>query len=73
MVRVVGTAWCGGNGSTATIEAGHGGLDPADYAILQAVKESLPASNSESPQVILEYVKEAVRAHAAKTIEDCKS
>ena len=58
---------------TATIEAGHGGLDPADYAILQAIKESLPAANSESPQVILEYVKEAVRAHAAKTIEDCKS
>jgi hypothetical protein len=28
---------------TATIEAGHGGLDPADYAILQAIKESLPA------------------------------
>jgi hypothetical protein len=28
---------------TATIEAGHGGLDPADYAILQAIKEGLPA------------------------------
>jgi hypothetical protein len=41
---------------TATIEASHGGLDPADYAILQAIKESLPAANSESPQAILEFV-----------------
>jgi hypothetical protein len=53
---------------TATIEAGHGGLDPADYAILQAIKESLPAANSESPQTILEFVRDAVRAHAAAVI-----
>ena len=53
---------------TATIEAGHGGLDPADYAILQAIKESLPAANSESPQAILEFVRDAVRVHGAKVL-----
>ena len=56
---------------TATIEAGHGGLDPADYAILQAIKESLPAANSESPQAILEFVRDAVRAHASTNLIDC--
>jgi hypothetical protein len=48
-----------------TLEQTYGGLTPADYAILQAIKESLPAANSESPQAILEFVRDAVRAHAA--------
>ena len=54
-----------------TVEQTYGGLDPADYAILQAIKESLPAANSESPQAILEFVQDAVRAHAATKLIDC--
>jgi len=43
------------------------------YIILQGIKESLPAANSESPQAVLEFVRDAVRAHAATVIEDCKN
>ena len=56
-----------------TVEQTYGGLAPEDYAILQAIKESLPAANSESPPAILEFVRDAVRAHAATVIDDCKS
>ncbi len=52
-----------------TIEQSFAGLDPTDYAILQGIKESLPAANSESPQAVLEFVRDAMRAHAAKVIE----
>ena len=50
-----------------TVEQTCGGLAPEDYAILQAIKESLPAANSESPQAIPEFVRDAVRAHASTT------
>jgi hypothetical protein len=52
-----------------TVEQTYGGLDQADYAILRAIKESLPAANSESPQAVLEFVRDAVQAAAATTIE----
>ena len=52
-----------------TVEQTYSGLDPADYAILRAIKESLPAANSESPQAVLEFVRDAVQAAAARTIE----
>ena len=54
-----------------TVEQTYGGLAPEDYAILQAIKESLPAANSESPRAILEFVRDAVRAHASTNIIDC--
>jgi hypothetical protein len=46
-----------------------GALDQTDMAILRGIKESLPAANSESPQAVLEFVRDAVRAATAKTIE----
>jgi hypothetical protein len=52
----------------ATIEASYGGLTPEDYAILSAIKESLPAANSESPQAVLEFVRDAVREKLAKPV-----
>ena len=52
-----------------TVEQTYSGLDPADYAILRAIKESLPAANCESPQAVLEFVRDAVHAAASKTIE----
>ncbi len=52
-----------------TIEQSFAGLSPEDYAIVQGIKERLPAANSESPQAVLEFVRDAVRAHAAKPID----
>src|SRR4029079_15233973 len=52
-----------------TVEPTYGGLDPADYAILRAIKDSLPAANSESPQAVLEFIRDAVQAAAARTSE----
>jgi hypothetical protein len=52
-----------------TVEQTYRELAPEDYAILQAIKESLPAANSESPLAILEFVRDAVRAHTATPIE----
>jgi hypothetical protein len=52
----------------ATIEASYGGLTPEDYAILSAIKESLPAANSESPQAVLEFVRDAVREKLARPV-----
>jgi hypothetical protein len=56
-----------------TVEQTYSGLSPEGLAILQGIKESLPAANSESPQAVLEFVRDAVRAHAATVIEDCKN
>jgi hypothetical protein len=49
-----------------------GGLAPDDIAILRAIKEAIPDANSRSPQEVLSFVAEAVRAHSAKTIEPSK-
>ena len=54
---------------TATIEAGSGVLDLECMAILQAIKDSVPCANDRSPQEVLEFVRDAVRAHRAKLIE----
>jgi len=51
---------------TATIEAGSGVLDLECMAILQAIKDSVPCANDRSPQEVLEFVRDAVRAHSAK-------
>ena len=45
-----------------------GGLPPDDISILRAIKESIPDANSKTPQEVLSFVAEAVRAHSAKTI-----
>jgi hypothetical protein len=49
-----------------TIEQTYGGLDASDYAILRAIKQSLPGANSRSPEAILKFVEEAVREKAAR-------
>jgi hypothetical protein len=54
---------------TATIEAASGVLDLECMAILQAIKDSVPCANDRSPQEVLEFVRDAVRAHSAKLIE----
>jgi hypothetical protein len=51
-----------------TVEQTYGGLAPEE--LLQAIKESLPAANSESPQAILELVRDAVRAHTSTNLID---
>jgi hypothetical protein len=52
-----------------SIEQANSALDQTDMAILRGIKESLPAANSESPRAVLEFVRDAVRAATAKTIE----
>ena len=49
-------------------DAAPGGLPPDDISILRAIKESIPDANSKTPQEVLSFVAEAVRAHSAKTI-----
>jgi hypothetical protein len=49
-----------------SIEQTYGGLSPDDYAILRAIKQSLPEANSRSPEAILKFVEEAVREKAAR-------
>jgi hypothetical protein len=44
----------------------------ATRAILRGIKENLPAANSESPRAVLEFVRDAVRAATAKTIENSR-
>jgi hypothetical protein len=49
------------------------GLDAADMSILKAIKESLPAANSESPGAVLTYVLDAVRANNSSQLIDATS
>ena len=46
-----------------------GGLTPDDLAILRAIKEAIPGADDRTPQEVLTYVAEAVRAHGAVTVE----
>ena len=46
-----------------------GGLDPVDIAILKAIRESVPDADLKSPQEVLSYVRDTLRAASATTIE----
>jgi hypothetical protein len=52
-----------------TINEGFGALSPDDYAVLKAIRESVPDANNQSPQAVFDFVKQAVQAHSAKLIE----
>ena len=52
-----------------SIEQTFGGLSAQDYAILQGIKEALPAANSRSPAEVLAYVRDTLRAASTKLIE----
>ena len=47
-----------------------GGLQPDDIAILRAIKEAIPNAGERSPQEVLEYVRDTLRAAEAKVISD---
>ena len=47
-----------------------GGLQPDDVAILRAIKEAIPNAGERSPQEVLEYVRDTLRAAEAKVISD---
>jgi hypothetical protein len=57
------------NDVRVAIEQTYSGLSPEDLSILQAIKESLPSANSQSPTEVLTYVRDCLRQAAAKTIE----
>jgi hypothetical protein len=46
------------------------GLDADDLAILRAIKQSLPDANSRSPEDVLTFVLDAVRAHSSHQLID---
>jgi Family of unknown function (DUF5681) len=48
-----------------TVEQTYTGLGPDEYAILRAIRDSLPEANSQSPQAVLEYVRDTLRAAQA--------
>ncbi len=48
-----------------------GGLQPDDIAILRAIKEAIPNAGERSPQEVLEYVRDTLRAAEAKVISVC--
>ena len=45
------------------------GVGPEELAILQAIKAAIPDANSRSPDEVMGFVLEAIRAHGAKMIE----
>jgi hypothetical protein len=45
------------------------GLEPEDLAILRAIKAAIPDANSRSPDEVLSFVLDAVRAHSAQLID----
>jgi hypothetical protein len=49
-----------------SVEQTFGGLSAEDYAILQGIKEALPAANSQNPADVLAYVRDTLRAADAR-------
>jgi hypothetical protein len=43
-------------------EQTYAGLSPDDYAVLRAIREAIPEANNQSPQAVLEYVRDTLRA-----------
>jgi hypothetical protein len=52
-----------------TIKETYGGLDATDFAILRAIRDSIPDASSRSPTEVLEYVRDTLGAAGAKTID----
>jgi hypothetical protein len=52
-----------------TVEQSYGALSPEHMAVLEAIRAEVPDANNQAPQAVLEYVKEAVRAHAATKLK----
>jgi hypothetical protein len=44
------------------------GIGPEELAILQAIKATIPSANAQSPEQVLAFVADAVRAHSAQLI-----
>jgi hypothetical protein len=49
------------------------GLEPEDLAILRAIRDSIPNANSRSPQDVLTFVLQAVKAHGAHQVIEATS
>lgn len=56
-----------------TITQNYGALDPADIAILRAIKDAIPDANNREPTSVLEYVRDTLRAAQAKPISSFPS
>jgi hypothetical protein len=56
-----------------TVEQTYGGLQAEDYGVLKAIREAIPDANNQSPQAVLEYVRDTLRAAPAKPIDCSKN
>jgi hypothetical protein len=45
-------------------------VDPADLAILQAIKEAIPGANAMEPQAVLQFTLDAIRSYDASKLID---
>ena len=43
-------------------------VDPADLAILQAIKEAIPGANAMEPQAVLQFTLDAIRSYDASKL-----
>jgi hypothetical protein len=51
-----------------SIQAQAPSLDAHDLSILRAIRAAIPNANEQTPQVVLEYVRDAIRSHSAKLV-----
>ena len=45
-------------------------VDPADLAILQAIKQAIPGANAMEPQAVLQFTLDAIRSYDARKLID---
>ena len=45
-------------------------VDPADLAILQAIKQAIPGANAMEPQAVLQFTLDAIRSYDASKLID---
>ena len=51
-----------------SIEQTYGALEPADYAVLRAIREAIPDANKQSPAALLEYVRDTLQEAQSKPL-----
>jgi hypothetical protein len=50
------------------VEQTYAGLQAEDYAVLRAIRKAIPDANNQSPQAVLEHVRDTLAAAQAKQI-----
>src|SRR5262249_7275024 len=56
-----------------TIRQHYSGLDESDLMILRAIRDAIPDANARTPQAVLEFTLNAIRAHGSQQLIDMPS